>query len=66
MAMMFMSAALCELIGLEGVKEEINSLANFVKVQKMRSEKGLKTRETLMTVIDTRSLGCDDPVVALD
>jgi len=30
-----------------------------------QSEKGLKTRETLMTVIDTLSLRCDDPVAKL-
>lgn len=30
-----------------------------------QSEKGLKTRETLMTIIDTLSLRCDDPVARL-
>ena len=30
-----------------------------------QSEKGLKTRETLMTVIDTLSLRCEDPVAKL-
>lgn len=30
-----------------------------------QSENGLKTRETLMTVIDTLSLRCDDPVAKL-
>ena len=30
-----------------------------------QSEKGLKTRETLMTIIDTLSLRCDDPVAKL-
>ena len=30
-----------------------------------QSEKGLKTRETLMTIIDTLSLRCDDPVTTL-
>ena len=32
-----------ELIGLSSVKEEVRSLANFVKVQKQREAKGLKT-----------------------
>ena len=31
-----------ELIGLEQVKEEVHSLANFVKIQKQREKKGLK------------------------
>ena len=30
-----------------------------------QSEKGLMTRETLMTIIDTLSLRCDDPVAKL-
>ena len=30
-----------------------------------QSQKGLKTRETLMTIIDTLSLRCDDPVAKL-
>ena len=30
-----------------------------------QSERGLKTRETLMTIIDTLSLRCDDPVAKL-
>ena len=32
-----------ELIGLSSVKEEVRSLANFVKVQKQREAKGMKT-----------------------
>ena len=32
-----------DLIGLEDVKKEVRSLANFVKVQKQREAKGLKT-----------------------
>ena len=32
-----------ELIGLENVKEEVRSLANFVKIQKQREAQGLKT-----------------------
>ena len=30
-----------------------------------QSEKGLKTRETLMSIIDTLKLRCDDPVKKL-
>ena len=32
-----------ELIGLDQVKEEVRSLANFVKIQKQREKNGLKT-----------------------
>jgi len=32
-----------ELIGLESVKSEINTLSNFIKIQQMRKERGLKS-----------------------
>lgn len=31
-----------ELVGLEGVKKEVNSLVNLLKIQKLREEKGMK------------------------
>ena len=39
-----------ELIGLNQVKEEVHSLANFVKIQKQREAKGLKTPKILLVV----------------
>ena len=36
-------AELNELIGLRNIKEEINTLVNFLKIQKLREEKGLAT-----------------------
>ncbi|QWX83765.1 AAA family ATPase [Cellulophaga sp. HaHaR_3_176] len=35
-----------ELIGLEDIKSNVNDLINFLKVQKLREEKGLKTNQT--------------------
>ncbi len=40
-----------ELIGLEQVKEEVHSLANFVKIQKQREKKGLKIPKMSLGVL---------------
>lgn len=49
-------AELNDLIGLETIKEEVKTLANFLKIQKIRSERGLAK-----TVVSLHAVFCGPP-----